>query len=102
MEIKNRQEDNLWIVEPIGRLDSNTSQQLEDDLTQKLADNQKYIILDFQGLDYISSAGLRVILKSTREAQRLDGLIVLCSLKDYVKEVFEVAGIGHHATTGTG
>ena len=50
------------------------------------------MIFDFKDLEYISSAGLRVILKATKEMKRTKGLIVLCSVQDYVREVFEIAG----------
>ena len=50
------------------------------------------MIVDFKDLDYISSAGLRVILKATKALNREDGKIMLCSMQDYVKEVFEIAG----------
>jgi anti-sigma B factor antagonist len=50
------------------------------------------LVVDFKDLDYISSAGLRVILKATKAIKREDGRIMLCSMQDYVKEVFEIAG----------
>ena len=50
------------------------------------------MVVDFRDLDYISSAGLRVILKATKAIKREDGRIMLCSMQDYVKEVFEIAG----------
>jgi anti-sigma B factor antagonist len=50
------------------------------------------MILDFQELDYISSAGLRVILKATKNLKGAEGKLVLCAMQDYVKEVFEISG----------
>jgi anti-sigma B factor antagonist len=50
------------------------------------------MIVDFKDLDYISSAGLRVILKTTKALNREEGKIMLCTMQDYVKEVFEIAG----------
>ncbi|MEJ2102217.1 MAG: STAS domain-containing protein [Desulfobacterales bacterium] len=50
------------------------------------------MIIDFKNLDYISSAGLRVILKAAKALKREDGKIMLCDMQDYVKEVFEIAG----------
>ena len=50
------------------------------------------MIIDFESLDYISSAGLRVILKAAKQLKHSDGMIMLCSMEDYVKEVFEIAG----------
>jgi anti-sigma B factor antagonist len=50
------------------------------------------VVIDFENLDYISSAGLRIILKTTKDLKRTEGNIVLCAMQDYVKEVFEIAG----------
>jgi anti-sigma B factor antagonist len=75
-----------------GRLDSNTSQSFEKRLLDAISDGTKNVIIDFKELDYISSAGLRVILKATKTLKRQDGKIMLCSMQDYVKEVFEIAG----------
>lgn len=50
------------------------------------------MVIDFQDLDYISSAGLRVILKTTKDLKRVDGKIILYSMQDYVREVFEISG----------
>jgi len=51
------------------------------------------MIIDFENLDYISSAGLRIILKTAKELKRNHGDIVLCAMQDYVKEVFEISGL---------
>ena len=45
-------------------------------------------------LEYLSSAGLRVILGAAKEMKRRDGKFVLCALNAYVKEVFDVSGFG--------
>ena len=50
-------------------------------------------MLNFKGLHYISSAGIRVILKAINAIRRLDGRIMLCCLQDYVKEVFDTSGV---------
>jgi anti-sigma B factor antagonist len=75
-----------------GRLDSNTSQGFEKRIFDAISDGSKFLIIDFKELDYISSAGLRVILKATKALKREEGKIMLCAMQDYVKEVFEIAG----------
>jgi anti-sigma B factor antagonist len=47
----------------------------------------------FKNIDYISSAGLSVLLKATKALKREDGKIMLCDMQNYVKEVFEITGI---------
>jgi anti-sigma B factor antagonist len=81
---------NVFIIK--GRLDSKTSQEFEEKIVKSSKDGAKNMIFDFKELEYISSAGLRVILKATKEMKRTNGMIVLCSMQDYVKEVFEIAG----------
>ena len=92
MEIIEEIQDDINIYRLRGRLDSNTSQRLEEKLFQAISDGSKRMIVDFKDIDYISSAGLRVILKATKAIKREDGQIMLCSMQDYVREVFEIAG----------
>ena len=73
-------------------MDSKTSPEFEEKIIESSQDGTTKMIFDFKDLEYISSAGLRVILKATKEMKKTDGLIVLCSMQDYVKEVFEIAG----------
>ena len=57
-----------------------------------IAGGEIRFIIDFEALDYISSAGLRSILVIAKKLKAQDGQILLCSLKDAVKEVFEISG----------
>ena len=92
MEIIEKKENDIFIFKVNGRLDSNTSHELEEKIFEAIQNESYKMIVDFEGLDYISSAGLRVILKASKALKRSEGSIVLCSMQDYVKEVFEIAG----------
>jgi len=74
-----------------GYLDSHTSDAFEARLFAAISGGARNIILDLQELDYISSAGLRVVLKANHFLKKVKGRILLCSMQDYVKEVFELA-----------
>jgi anti-sigma B factor antagonist len=88
-----RNEDGILIMDLSGRLDSNTSPEFEEKLLGLIREPETdKVVLDFAGLDYISSAGLRVLLKASREIKDQEGKLVLCNLKDYIREVFEVSG----------
>jgi len=87
MKIAEKRENDICILTPIGRLDVNTSESFREHLLQVIADGTKNIILDCQSLDYI---GLRVVLEGAKRVWQMEGKMVLCSLKDYIKEVFEV------------
>jgi anti-sigma B factor antagonist len=92
MHITEEHHDEIHIVTIEGRLDSSTASTLEENVAAAIARGAKQMIIDFVRLEYISSAGLRVILKTAKELKRLDGKLVLCSMVDYIKEVFEIAG----------
>lgn len=83
-------EIHIFIIE--GRLDSNTAPTFEEKVGEVIATGVKWIIIDFKNLEYVSSAGLRVIFNTITGLNRLEGKLVLCSMADYVKEVFEVSG----------
>ena len=73
MEIIEENHSGINIFKLSGRLDSNTSQGFEKKVFQAIDDGSKSMIIDFKDLDYISSAGLRVILKATKALKREDG-----------------------------
>lgn len=75
-----------------GRLDSNTAPEFEKRIFEYIQNGNDAMVLDFANLDYISSAGLRVILKASKNLQGQQGRIVICEMHDYVREVFEIAG----------
>lgn len=75
-----------------GRLDSNTSIAFEETVFKSIDAGNRKLVMDFADLDYISSAGLRVILKAAKNLKKTEGELVLCAMQDYVKEVFEISG----------
>lgn len=90
MEIlKKRQGSRLAIV-LTGRLDTNTAPQLEKELKHCLDDVEE-LEFDFEALDYVSSAGLRVILGAQKQMNR-QGEMVIRHVCDDVMEVFEMTG----------
>jgi len=86
-----RGEERVLVIK--GQIDSSTSADLEKKLTDLLNAGEKQIILDFEDVDYISSAGLRVIVKAMKEIKQVEGKMCLCSVKDYIMEVFDVSGL---------
>ena len=97
MEIIETKQNGFLIFKLKGRLDSKTSPDFEKKIFEAIESGSNSIIVDFEDLDYISSAGLRVVLKATKNLKRSEGRFVLCSMKDYVKEdyvkeVFEISG----------
>lgn len=92
MNIEKKQNGNEITLMPVGRLETTTAPQLETQINAVLEDAEK-LILDFQGLEYLSSAGLRVLL-ATHKAfmKRGSGELVICHVNETIHEVFELTG----------
>ena len=73
-----------------GRLDTTTSPQLEEEMKASL-DGVTALVLDLEGLEYISSAGLRVLL-SAQKVMNKQGEMKLIHVSDVINEIFEVTG----------
>lgn len=93
MEINKKVEDNKLFVSLIGRLDSNTSVDLEKDLQADL-DNIQEITFDFKDLEYISSAGLRVLLMCQKKIAS-KGKMEVINVNETIKEIFEITGFSN-------
>lgn len=92
MEISQTQIGSIAVFGLKGRLDSKTSEAFEQQLLAAIKTGPQKVLLDFSQLDYISSAGLRVLLLATRALQEKQGAMALCALKPALKNVFDIAG----------
>jgi anti-sigma B factor antagonist len=92
MELVEKTSGDVIILELNGRLDSNTSKLLEDKVMEVLGQGSKKLLMDFADVDYINSTGLRVLLLALQQLKKNQGKLILCSIKDYMKEVFEISG----------
>lgn len=90
MRIEKNQEGKKLNLAVIGRLDTTTAPELEQELKESL-EGVKELILDLAGLEYISSAGLRVLLAAQRRMNK-QGSMKLVNVNELVMEVFEVTG----------
>ena len=75
-----------------GRLDSITSSALEEKLLALMNAGVKQFVLNLSSLDYISSAGLRVLLMVAKKLKPAQGVLALCSMRTTIREVFDLAG----------
>ena len=73
-----------------GRLDTTTAPQLEADLKTDL-NGVEELLMDFEKLEYLSSAGLRVLL-SAQKTMNKQGKMVICHVNETIRDVFEVTG----------
>ena len=92
MEITSREEQSVTVVALSGRFDAQSAAQVDAALQATLQGGSGKLLVDMTKVDYVSSAGLRVLLSAAKKSGSLGGRLVLCGLQPYVLEVFEVAG----------
>ncbi len=92
MKLETQTIDDVVILRPVGHLDSTSSPELEKVLTESLAAGTRRLVFDFSDLDYISSAGLRVVLLAGKRLRPQQGKMVLVGMREIVKEVFAMSG----------
>ncbi len=92
MQISVKTADEVKVLEFKGNLDTQTSSDAQEQLTELIAKGEKKILVHFGKLEYISSAGLRVLLTAAKQLKPGGGEIRICSLNEVVKEVFDISG----------
>ncbi len=92
MEVKFERENGLLKVLFEGRLDTNTSPQAEENLFEKIDAGEKFLIIDLEQTQYISSAGLRVLFKATKRIKLEQGKLCLCQANQQNLEVLKISG----------
>ena len=92
MEIRDKKEGEVVILEPIGRIDTNTASEFESKIVEVMDNGANRFVVDLKEIDYISSAGLRVFLMAIKKLKSMDGSFIICSMSDHIKEVFDISG----------
>jgi len=86
---------NATIVRIEGRLDATFSPMLEKKIMEQILGGARNILLDFSQLNYLSSAGIRLLLSVTKKLKDLGGALYCCSLGEEVMEIIKMAGFEH-------
>lgn len=89
-----RHEGQIIVLTPQGRIDHNHADAFQAALEPYLQNCRtagQAVLLDFSGIDYISSVGLRVLMLAARKAKAQEGKIAISQLTPVVKEVFEIS-----------
>lgn len=92
MQVTTRAQGNVTIVSIAGSVDSTTSPEAQQALDAVVAQGARKVVVDCAGLDYISSAGLRVLLGLAKQLTASGGALRMCGLNQTVREVFEISG----------
>ena len=80
------------VISLVGRIDANSAKELEQQSLGWIEGGEKKLVLDFTSVDFISSAGLRVILLIAKKLEPAEGKVKLCGLNATLKDVFEISG----------
>ena len=92
MHITVKTANDVNVLEFEGNLDTQSSPDAQAQLTQLIDGGEKKILLNFEKLDYISSAGLRILLMAAKQLNAVDGELRICCLNAVVKKVFDISG----------
>jgi stage II sporulation protein AA (anti-sigma F factor antagonist) len=83
---------NVLVLMPEGRLDSSNVAAAEADFFAHLDRGPTKVVIDLERLNYISSAGLRLVLMAAKRLKHAGGKLALCGMQPQIREVFEISG----------
>jgi anti-sigma B factor antagonist/stage II sporulation protein AA (anti-sigma F factor antagonist) len=92
LQIELEEIDRNIVVRIDGRIDASSSPVLERRLNQLIEEHHSHLVLDFSRVDYLSSAGMRVLLAATKKLKGKKGDLILFSLNDEVATTVRMAG----------
>ena len=98
MEITARRTGAQLVLSLVGRMDGTGAAQVSAAIQQHLTDHDSALIFDMAGVDYLSSAGLRVFQESAKKMAARRGKIAVCSVRDFVKKLFAAGGFSRILT----
>lgn len=91
MQLEEQSEGPVAVISVSGRLDNATAPMLGEHLSRAL-DTRRGLLIELSRLEYISSAGFRVLLVAGKRARQTDVQVVLSGLSGHVRQLFEVGG----------
>jgi anti-sigma B factor antagonist len=92
MDISEERKADVAVLALSGRLDATSAKTFEEKIIGVINSGTERLVVDLSQLEYVSSSGLRVFLLAAKRLQSTGGKIVLCSMKDHVRQVFDLAG----------
>ena len=92
MEISSEFLNDVKVVRLEGNLDTNTSSSAQEFLNSAIDEGAAKIVVNFERVDFVSSAGLRVLLATAKRLGSSGGTLRVCGLNETVSEVFEISG----------
>lgn len=92
MNLTTERYDNVLAIGIRGRLDWSNFEAFREGIKGTIEETDRAVIMDFRELDFIGSAGLRVVLVAARSLFERDAELLLCGLSDPVRDVFRITG----------
>ena len=92
MDVTTERQDGVLSAQVGGRIDGSNVAEFEEAIRTAIEESDRAVIMDFEKLVYISSAGLRAILLTAKSLGNRNAKFALCSLSDQIREVFETSG----------
>ena len=92
MDVTTERQDGVLSAQVGERIDGTNASEFEEAIRTAIEESDRAVIVDFEKLAYISSAGLRAILLTAKSLDNRNANFALCSLSDQIREVFETSG----------
>jgi anti-anti-sigma factor len=93
LSIETDNSQSVSIMKVKGRVDSETAPELDNALTKLLTDNRNKIVLHLQGVDFLSSAGLRAVVKAYQVAKKSGGDVRLAAVSEPIETILRTVGM---------
>ena len=91
MEIREQRQDDVVVLSPIGRINNETSPSFQTKLFACVEPAGATVLVDFSGVEYISSAGLRALMVASKQSKAKQGRLAVAGLTPVVKEIFAIS-----------
>lgn len=95
VDIQEEQQGDILILHVKGRLDAVSTPNAEKKVFEHINKGQNNVLIDMEGVDYISSAGMRMLLSTSKKLKALLGKLVICSTTPHVLDVLKMSGFDH-------
>ena len=92
IRVVEEREGDVLVLLPVGRVDSSNAHLFEALVMQRIGEGERQVIVDFSRLDFISSAGLRVLLLAAKALEGDARTFVVCAMQQHIREVFRING----------
>jgi anti-anti-sigma factor len=98
LEISEQREGEVVVLEPVGRLNNDTSPEFQTRLLSCVNSGGAKVLVDLSRVDYVSSAGLRALMTASKQSKSAGGHLAVAALNPVVKEIFNISRFSYVVT----